>query len=80
MVVNGDACDHWETIKVNLMAINEKNNMVKKTVWTFENGSTDDTLCWWGRVTLIIKNKPCHKPSTKFNIIDMVVDGDAHDH
>ena len=55
----------------------DSKNTYKKQAYILANATPEDVLYWRTELNLIIKAKPCKTPNSKFDIAEILLEGDA---
>ena len=55
----------------------EKNNVIKKKVPVFSDGTPEDILFWQDELRQVLKRKPCTSAESKFDMTEVLLAGDA---
>eukprot|EP00568_Trieres_chinensis_P012725 CAMPEP_0183291700 /NCGR_PEP_ID=MMETSP0160_2-20130417/1018_1 /TAXON_ID=2839 ORGANISM="Odontella Sinensis, Strain Grunow 1884" /NCGR_SAMPLE_ID=MMETSP0160_2 /ASSEMBLY_ACC=CAM_ASM_000250 /LENGTH=403 /DNA_ID=CAMNT_0025452537 /DNA_START=256 /DNA_END=1467 /DNA_ORIENTATION=- len=69
---------HEVTLKVSPSGENgDKNNVIKKFVYVFGEGSPEDFLLWADDLRMVIERKPCKSAAAKFDLTELLLTGEA---
>ena len=73
---------HEVSLRVSLSSEEYKDskNTYKKQAYILSNATPEDVLYWRAELNLIIKAKPCKTPNSKFDIVEILLEGDAFMH